>query len=174
MKTNVGVSILNGNRSYKTYYINICNGTNCDSFFLVQSQPNNSVTSLENELKANLTRMVKFIVHPSAQPSKELINYALASGGTPRTDIERLVYLGLLKKIARSTPDLVRQFTENKTGPDGKQTQSLDEVGIDVYITTNALQYVQEEHKAQAFVGIPVMDIVNSVSSNSTATNTSI
>lgn len=99
--------------------------------------------SIERQVRANLTKLVKFVVHPSAEPNTDLINLAFASGGSPKTHEERMTYLNILKQIARATPELVKEFTKTVTKADGTKVETLDGTGIDARVTMRALQYLQ-------------------------------
>lgn len=75
----------------------------------------------------------------------DLINYALVSGGEPKTQEERMVYLRMMKKIARNTPEFMKKFTTTTTLPGGFKSETVDEMGIDAHITSRAMQYVQKQ-----------------------------
>ncbi|XP_045201923.2 uncharacterized protein LOC123555335 [Mercenaria mercenaria] len=118
------------------------------AFSSVQGQE--FITPTERALRANLTKLVQYVVHPSAEPSMDLINYALVAGGQPKNQAERMAYLGLMKKIARGIPELVKQFTTTTTLPGGIKSETLDESGLDARITMRAMQYVQKQKEEAA------------------------
>ena len=124
------------------------------------------------QLRANLTKLVQFVIHPSATPSMDLINYALVAGGQPKTQAERDAYLSMMKKIAREIPELVKQFTTTETLPNGQKVEKLDNSGLDARITMRAIQYVQKqrEEKAKAAEAAKAAAAANSVTS-ATASN---
>ncbi|XP_045199163.2 uncharacterized protein LOC123553525 [Mercenaria mercenaria] len=140
------------------------------AFSFVHSQQTSSKSPLEKQLRANLTKLVQFVIHPTAKPSTELISHALAAGSIPTTEMERVAYLGILQRIARNTPELVKQFTTVTSNPDGAQTKSVDEIGLSSYVVMRALQYVQKEHNAIAARG-NLSDIVNTASAASSVRN---
>jgi len=99
-------------------------------------------SSIEKQVRANLTQLVKFVVGPLAEPNTDLINMAFASGGSPKTQAERAAYLQIMKQIARNTPSVTKNFTTTITKPDGTKVESLDGMRMDAQITMRALQYV--------------------------------
>lgn len=110
------------------------------STFTVQCQ-----TSVEREVRANLTKLVKFVVGEAAEPNTDLINLAFASGGSPKTQEERIAYLNIMKQIARATPEVVKNFTTTVTQADGTKLETIDETALDAQITIRAMQYVQKD-----------------------------
>ncbi|XP_060580701.1 uncharacterized protein LOC132737431 isoform X2 [Ruditapes philippinarum] len=116
----------------------------------VQCQDVSYITPTERQLRANLTQLVQFVLHPSATPSMDLINYALVAGGQPKTQAERDAYLGMMKKMARDIPELVKQFTITETLPGGTKIEKLDNSALDAQIIRRAVQYVKKQQKEQA------------------------
>lgn len=117
--------------------------------FLVKCQPAH-ISPVEQDLRKNLTKLIKFVVHPSAEISEELVNFALAAGGAPRTQDERLVYIGMMKKIARNTTEAIKNFTTTVTLADGTKIDNIDEAALDGHITTRAIEYVEKQKANRA------------------------
>lgn len=108
-------------------------------------------TAVEKQIWDTLSRLVRYTLAESAKPTQHLVNLALAAGGFPKTQAERMTYLKVLKQIARDTPEATRNFTKNITKADGTKVESLDEIGLDARITVRALEFLENLTKVSLF-----------------------
>jgi hypothetical protein len=91
----------------------------------------------ENQAKAALAPIVKYVVGNTATPSPEMVNFAVIAGSAPVTQTEKNAYLDMMKKVARRTPEVIMQFLKlEKNG-----SYVLDEFGLDAHITKRAMQF---------------------------------
>lgn len=91
----------------------------------------------ENQAKAQLTPIVKFVVGQTATPSPEMVNFAVIAGSAPSTQGEKNVYLDMMKQVARRTPEVLLQFIKK----DKNGVPQLDEQKMDSHIMKRAMQF---------------------------------
>ncbi|XP_045162283.2 uncharacterized protein LOC128545833 [Mercenaria mercenaria] len=88
-----------------------------------------------------LNGAVKFIVGETATPSPEMVNYGMAMRSEPRNQAERDVYVEMMKRVARRTPEVVRKYTKTETHKNGTKSHTVDFIALDADIIRKSILY---------------------------------
>jgi hypothetical protein len=90
-----------------------------------------------------LTSAVRFVVGETANPSQEMMQHAIMMRSAPRTQAERDVYLGMMKRLARRTPEVVQKYTKTEVHKNGTRSHTVDFIALDADVTRRSLMYQQ-------------------------------
>lgn len=102
----------------------------------------------ESMVNTALTRAVRFVVGPTAVPSLEMMQHAMMMRSGPRTQAERDIYLGMMKRIARRTPEVVQKYTKTEVHKNGTRSHTIDFIALEADVTRRSLMY-QEMQEAR-------------------------